>query len=31
MKGTQIILDHVAGREAAARMVDGLLDEVELR
>ncbi|MBY6153909.1 ribonuclease E/G [Vannielia litorea] len=28
MKGTQIILDHVAGREAAARMVDGRLDDL---
>ena len=27
MKGTQIILDHINGREAAARMVDGVLDD----
>ncbi len=28
MKGTQIILDHLNGREAAARMVDGQLDDL---
>ncbi|MCG7625701.1 ribonuclease E/G [Epibacterium sp. Ofav1-8] len=27
MKGTQIILDHIAGREAAALMVDGMLED----
>ncbi|MDQ2095914.1 ribonuclease E/G [Rhodalgimonas zhirmunskyi] len=28
MKGRQIILDHIAGREAAALMVDGRLDDL---
>lgn len=28
MKGRQILLDHVGGREAAARMVDGRLDDL---
>ena len=28
MKGRQIILDHVAGRPAAARLVDGALDDL---
>ncbi|MBO9476684.1 ribonuclease E/G [Shimia sp. R11_0] len=28
MKGRQIILDHINGREAAALMVDGLLDDL---
>ena len=28
MKGRQILLDHVEGREAAALMVDGLLDDL---
>ena len=27
MKGNQIILDHINGREAAARMEDGVLDD----
>lgn len=27
MKGTQIILDHINGREAAALMIDGTLDD----
>lgn len=28
MKGRQILLDHIEGREAAALMVDGLLDDL---
>jgi len=28
MKGRMIVLDHVAGREAAALMVDGILQDL---
>jgi ribonuclease G len=30
MKGRQILLDHVAGRESAALMVDGILDDLRI-